>query len=306
MTRPRIPTALCINASYAQHAAVCIVSLLENNRELMFDLVVVSTDPLGMAEDKLRRTIRPYANCTLRIVQFDNPASIDLPLGGHYAKETYVRLWLADFFPSTIERILYLDSDIVVVGNVGNLWNTDIGDAVVGAVTIPGSTRCASCGVPEQFGYFQAGVLIINLKQWRDSRVPAQLRHWIAHNHQKIVDVDQDVLNACLYERRHPIPYIWNVIVPFYFNYHPLRIPDSEIRATRQNARIIHFNGPSKPWHYLNRHPRRAEYWKYLKLTEWRDYVPPDKSVVNWGKRTMGPFIPDHMRRLLKRAQSVR
>src|SRR6202035_5658175 len=115
--------------------------------------------------------------------------------GGHYAKETYVRLWLADFFSSNIERILYLDSDIVVVGDIANLWHADIGNAVLGAVTIPGSTRCASCGVPEQFGYFQAGVLIINLKRWRDSDVPAQLRDWIAGNYEKIVDVDQDVLN---------------------------------------------------------------------------------------------------------------
>lgn len=305
-TEIRIPTLFCINQTYAQHAAVCIVSLLENNRDLRFEIVVVSTNPLGAAEEKLHQTIERYRNCSLRIAQFDKAKFIALPLRGHYSLDTYVRLWMAEFFPADVDRILYLDSDVVVVGSIGELWRTDIRDSILGAVTIPGSTRCESCGVPEEFGYFQAGVLIINLKRWRDSDIPSILLRWINQNYEKIVDVDQDVLNACLYDRRHALPYIWNVIVPFYFNYHPLRIPNSEIRAARKNAHIIHFNGPSKPWQYLNRHPRRAEYWKYLKLTEWRDYVPPDKSVVNWGKRTMGPFIPDHIRRLLKRAQSVR
>ena len=298
----RIPTLFCINETYAQHAAVCMVSLLENNKDLEFDIVVVCTNPLGAEEEKLLRTIQQYRNCQIRTIPFDKAKSMALPLRGHYSLDTYVRLWVADFFAADVKRILYLDSDMVVVGSIADLWNADIRDAVLGAVTIPGSTRCAPCGVPEAFGYFQAGVLVINLERWRELDIPSVLSCWINQNYEKIVDVDQDVLNACLYDRRHPLPFIWNVIVPFYFNYHPLRISDSEIRRTRRNARIIHFNGPSKPWQYLNRHPRRAEYWKYLKLTEWRDYVPPDKSMVNWGKRTVAPFVPDRMRRLLRKA----
>ena len=298
--RTAIPTLLCINELYAQHAAVCIVSLLENNRDLAFDLVVVSTQPLGDAEEKLYRTLRRYGNYTLRTLQFRKAGSISLPLRGHYSLDNYVRLWVAEFFPGT-ERILYLDSDMVVVASIAELWNTDIEGSVLGAVTIPGSTRCEPYGIPAQFGYFQSGVLLINLKKWRDENVLAHMLDWIARNGDKIVDADQDVLNACLFDRRCPLDYVWNVITPFYFNYHPLGIPDSETRAIRKNARIIHFNGPSKPWHYLSRHPRRAEYWKYLQLTEWRDYVPPDRNMVNWGKRTFGPFLPNHIRLLLKR-----
>src|SRR5579871_2811016 len=152
----RIPTLFCINQSYAQHAAVCIASLLANNSDLEFDLVVVSSDELGSAEDRLRRSIEQYKNFTLRVVRFEKPLSVALPLRGHYSLDTYVRLWVADFFTPETERILYLDSDMVVVGSIAELWNTDIGDAVLGAVTIPGSTRCASCGVPEEFGYFKA------------------------------------------------------------------------------------------------------------------------------------------------------
>ncbi len=189
---------------------------------------------------------------------------------------------------------------MVVVGSISELWNTEIGDAILGAVTIPGSTRCGAYGIPESSGYFQSGVLLINLKRWRQEHVLERCLDWIRRDHEKIVDADQDVLNACLYGRRHRLPYIWNVIAPFYFDYHPLGIPQEELRAICRNARIIHFNGRSKPWHYLNRHPRGNEYWKYLALTDWRDYVPPDRNLLNWGKKKVGPLLPERMRFLLK------
>ena len=293
MASASIPTLFCINASYAQHAAVCIVSLLENNRALFFDLVVVSTEPLGAAEEKLRRSLRAYDNFTFRVLQLDASSSgMTLPTRAHYTIDNYTRIWISEFFPADVERVLYLDSDMVVVANIAQLWNADLGDAVVGAVTIPGSTRCAPYDIPERFGYFQSGVLLVNLKRWRREGIFDVLQDWIALHGEKIVDADQDVLNACLYDRRLRLPFVWNVITPFYFDYHPLGIPHSELLEVRRGACIIHFNGPSKPWHYLNRHPRRAEYWKYLHLTEWRDYAPPDKNLVNWGKRTFGSLVP--------------
>ena len=302
--QPRIPTLLCFNESYVQHAAVCMVSLLENNRNSAFDFVVVTTKGLGREEEKLHRTLHQYENCTLRTIHFKNPDTHALPLRIHYSIDTYTRLWAEEFFPNDVERILYLDGDMVAVGDISDLWNTELGIALLGAVTIPGSTRCAPCGVPERFGYFQSGVLLINLKRWRQNRILARCLDWIGRHHEKIVDADQDVLNGCLYDRRYPLPFVWNVIAPFYFNYHPLGISSEELRSIRQKARIIHFNGPSKPWHYLSRHPRRAEYWKYLALTEWKDYVPPDRNFVNWGKKHVGPFVPERMRLLLKRAAS--
>lgn len=302
MPLPSIPTLFCINSAYGQHAAVCIVSLLENNRDRFFEIAVVSTEPLGAAAEKLQRTVRAYDHCSLKIMHLGASSGMTLPVRAlHYTMDTYTRLWVADFFGADVDRVLYLDSDMVVVANIAELWNTDIGDCILGAVTIPGSTRCAAYGIPERFGYFQSGVLLINLKQWRGERIFDRLQDYIACNAEKIVDADQDVLNACLYDRRLPLPYVWNVIAPFYHNYHPLGISDLELQSVRRNARIIHFNGPSKPWSYLCRHPRRGDYWKYLKLTEWRDFRPPDKNLVNWAKW----MLPEPVRALLKKAAST-
>ena len=63
-----IPTLFCINSRYAKHAAVCIVSLLENNPDFFFDLVVVNTGDLGAEAAKLRRTLSAYSNCALKAI----------------------------------------------------------------------------------------------------------------------------------------------------------------------------------------------------------------------------------------------
>jgi lipopolysaccharide biosynthesis glycosyltransferase len=191
---------------------------------------------------------------------------------------------------------------MVVVGSIGELWRTSLDDHVLAAVTIPGSDRCPVFGIPEHYGYFQSGVMLINLAKWRKENIFDRLVQWIPENHDKIADADQDVLNSCLYRERIVLSYKWNVIAPFYFDYHPLGISNQELAEVRRDARIIHYNGPSKPWHYLSRHPRRDDYWKYLRISEWRDYVPEDKTLINWAKKHFGFLLPETLRRYIKRA----
>ncbi len=292
---------MCVNARYVQHAAVCLVSLLENNRDSSFDVVLVSTDKLTDEATKLFRSIAPYHNCVLSIRYFDKLLSVELPVTAqHYSIDNYTRLWVSEFFSDDVEKILYLDSDMVIVGDIGELWNTDISEWVIGAVSIPGSDRCAPLGIPERYGYFNSGVLLVNLQRWRAERVLDRLLAYIATNSEKIVDVDQDVLNACLYDRRLPLAYVWNVISPFFIDYYSLGISAGELRRVRRSARIIHFNGISKPWSYMCRHPRRQEYWKYLNKTEWRGYCEEDRNAINWVKKHFVSRLPEEMRKHLR------
>jgi lipopolysaccharide biosynthesis glycosyltransferase len=296
-----IPVLMCINARYAQHAAVCLVSLFENNPNSFFDVVIAVTEPLGEEEAKLRASLASYKNHTLTIKLFTVPSGVNLPVTkSRYTIDTYTRLWAAEFFSEETNQILYLDADMVIVGDIRDLWNVDLGQCVIAAATIPRSDRCRALGIPERYGYFNAGVLLINLARWRSEGLRDHLLAYIADNSDKIIDVDQDVMNACLYMQRLPLPYIWNVIVPFFFNYYPLGISAEELRAVRRHARIIHFNSDSKPWHYLCRHPRRAEYWKYLDKTAWRHFVPEDRTAINWVKKHFGSRLPEEVRQYLK------
>jgi lipopolysaccharide biosynthesis glycosyltransferase len=299
--RERIPVLMCINARYAQHAAVCLVSLLENNPDSFFEVVVVSTGELADEAAKLRRSLARYENHTLTIRYFSRSTTVNLPITAqHYSIDNYTRLWISEFFPNETKKVLYIDSDMVIVDSIQELWNTDITEWVLGAVSIPGSDRCPIFGIPERYGYFNSGVLLVNLERWRSEKVFDRLIEYIAANSDKIIDVDQDVLNACLYDRWLHLPHIWNTISPFYINYYPIDVSPRELRRIRSETRIIHFNGASKPWSYLCRHPRRMEYWKYLAKTAWCDYSEEDRSAINWLKKHVGSRIPPEMRNQLK------
>ncbi len=296
----RVNTLLCTNVLFQQHAAVCLTSLLANNPELFFDIVIVAQPTETLDEEKLSRSLMQFANQTLRFIKFSIPSNLSLPLIAHYTIDTYTRLWVNEFFPNNVGRVLYLDADIVVVGSIAPLWFADLGGALLGAVNIPGSDQGVRLlGLRQEDGYFNAGVLLIDLERWRATRAEEVVLNYIRNNPERIM-YDQDALNACFYACTKRLDYKWNVIRPFYWEPIVLPLERREIEAIRRDARIIHFNGGSKPWSYFCDHPRRGEYNRYLLMTDWRDYVAPDRTPLNMLRRAISAVIPNPVKTSVK------
>ena len=293
---------MCTNALFQQHAAVCLVSLLANNPDFFFNVVIVGRVSEKLDEEKLRRSLTHFPNHLLTFKKFVPPPDLLLPLapGAHYTIDTYTRIWLDEFFPATAGRVLYLDADIVVVGSIAPLWNTDLAGALMGAVDIPGSDQgVRRLGMRAEDGYFNAGVLLIDLAQWRATRADRVVVNYI-HDYPERLEYDQDALNACFRGVTKRLDYRWNVIRPFFREPLALPLERAEIEAIREEALIIHFNGGSKPWSYFCDHPRRGEYEKYLRMTEWRDYVPPDRTPLNILRKMISGVLPEPVRHFLK------
>jgi lipopolysaccharide biosynthesis glycosyltransferase len=285
---------------------VCLASILTNNQDLFFNLVIVAQAGETLEEEKLRRSLSRFSNHTLTFQAFVIPRNLLLPLNplAHYTLDTYTRLWLGEFFPATSKRVLYLDADIVVVGSIAPLWNVDLTGALMGAVDIPGSDRGVTrLAMRPEDGYFNAGMLLIDLEQWRATRAEETVLEYIRVNPERVL-YDQDALNACFHARTKRLDYKWNVIRPFYREPLELPLPRAEIEQIRREAVVIHFNGGSKPWSYFCDHPRRAEYEKYLRMTEWRDYVPPDRTPLNMLRKAAAAMLPDAAKARLKAAIS--
>jgi lipopolysaccharide biosynthesis glycosyltransferase len=210
---------------------------------------------------------------------------------------------VGDFFPQDVERVLYLDGDIVIVGDVASLWNTDLEGALLGAVDIPGSQAgIMRHGLRPEDGYFNAGVLLIDLAQWRATGARDETLKYVATYPGRVHDVDQDALNACFHARRKRLPYKWNVIWPFFREPPTVDLPRSEIETIRKDVCIVHYNGASKPWSYFCDHPLKGQYEKYLCMTEWRDFVPPDRTLLNKVRKAISAVLPEPSKRILKRA----
>jgi lipopolysaccharide biosynthesis glycosyltransferase len=301
--RPNVvPTLICTDAAYLQHSAVCLVSLLANNPEICFEIVIVTRPTELVDEEKLRRSLAGLPNYSLVFRQFSPPAGQLLPLNpqAHYTIDTYSRLWVETFFGEDVDRVLYLDGDVVVVGGIAELWNSDLEGNLLATVDIPGSDRGVTrLSMHIEDGYFNAGVLLIDLDQWRKTGAMRRVLDYVNENPDRVL-YDQDALNACFFDRRLRLDYKWNATWPFFGGSMKLPIPPAEIKKVRREARIIHFNGLSKPWSYLCDHPRRSEYGKYLKMTEWRDFVPVDRTPINRLRQGVSAVLPKSIRKLLK------
>jgi lipopolysaccharide biosynthesis glycosyltransferase len=294
-----VSVLMSTDSRFLQHAAVCLTSLLVNNPDLAFDIVIVSRPTESLDEEKLRRTLRLFFNHSLSFLKFQPPPDRTLPLY-EYTIDTWTRLWIEEFFPKHVDRVLYLDSDLVVTGNITQLWRTELEGALLAAVDIPGAVSAIPLledgsnwlGIQPDEGYFNAGVLIIDLKQWRDTRALDTVLAYVEANPDRVPNVDQDALNACFHARRKRLEYKWNLIRPFFRDPPVLPLSQGEMKEALEDARIIHFNGSLKPWNYFSDHPRKNEYAKYLRLTEWRDYVPPDRTPVNMLRKAVSAILP--------------
>jgi lipopolysaccharide biosynthesis glycosyltransferase len=302
----RVATLMCIDAVYLQHAAVCLVSLLANNPDLFFDIVVVRRPNEGFDDDKLRRSLQRFANHSLSFRVFTPPTEAALTLNprAHYTLDIWNRLWVEEFFAENVDRVLYLDADIVVTGSIAGLWRTDLEGNLVGAVDIPGAQAgVVRLGLAEN-GYFNSGVLLIDLKEWRRARVLDALISYIsAHPEQMVYTPDQDALNACLYDRKKRLDPKWNAVWTFFQETDPVPLPRAELETVRRQACIIHFNNSPKPWSYFCAHPRKAEYKKYLRMTEWRDFVPPDRTAMNRLRKLTAAVLPGNLKAFLRSVQ---
>lgn len=291
-SRKRAHLLMCGDAGYFQHIAVCLSSLLETNPEIEFDVVVLVTGNTAASADKLRRSLGRYPQLNLRLIDFDGSRLAGLPLASrYYPPEIYARFWIEDYFPAEVERVIYLDGDMVVTGPIDELLDLSLGDNVLAAVSIPGSARASILGYDPVFEYFNSGMMVINLKRWREIGARATLiaaAHRIAD---KLNDPDQDVLNFCFHAQRLKLDYTWNAITPFFRKINHLAISEAEIARVARDARIVHFNGGSKPWQYLCFHPFKPVYLRYLARTEWRDFRPADYKFINVVKKAIRALL---------------
>jgi lipopolysaccharide biosynthesis glycosyltransferase len=288
-----IPLLFCCDPGFVQHMAVTMVSLLENTQNCLFDITVVTRTPFGDLEAKLRRTLAAYANAaSLRILSFAIPEEVRPPTNERLPVDAYLRIWLARFYSPDVKKIIYLDSDLVVIGNLVEVWETPLGSKLLAAVPIPGSDRWILHGTPQERGYFNSGLMLVNLGAWRERCCETTALEYLRNHPDRLLDADQDILNACFYDSWVRLPLEWNVISPFYKHSHPLGLTESAVSRVQQCAKVIHYNGVAKPWLYGCDHPRADEYWRYLRRTEWKDYVPPDLTLKERTKKLLRHMTP--------------
>lgn len=203
-----------------------------------------------------------------------------------YVKAEYVsiasfyRLLIPDLIPQQFDKVIYLDGDLVVRGNLEELWQADLGENFVLAAQdtyIPyvscrtGFFNYEKLGVPPDSKYFNAGVLVIDLKKWRDAGTSAKAIEYFVQNLEHVGWYDQGILNGLLAGQWGELDPRWNMSPTSVFGFSSWQqSPFSEetYNALTRDPFIVHYVSEKKPW--TSRHTLCKEYFfQYVDMTEW-------------------------------------
>jgi lipopolysaccharide biosynthesis glycosyltransferase len=255
---------------YLQHITVMLCSFFAKNQHHNVNaFVIVPENTQKCLLTKIKNSMTASFSSKLHFLFH---ADISAKVFGMITTATYFKLVIGEILPPDIDRVLYLDGDIIVRGDIKDLYNYPID--IVGAVpdTVNQETF-KKLGLLSGEPYFNAGVLLVDLDKWRADRIGARALEFARSHPDRISFAEQCALNWVLRGRWTPLPERWNLQA------HTLA-PKSASRRVKA-AQIIHFSGNDKPWYYMTRHPAKREYLSYLSRTEWKSYKYPDYSIRN-------------------------
>ena len=272
-----IHIACCSNEKLAPMFGVVVTSVGIN---VTSDDVMIYLLHNGLKDSTVKRLqkIADRYNVGLKFLEIDLEILKDCPVDDkiHYGNiMMYARILLPSMLPN-LDKVIYLDCDLVVCKDLKSLWETDVNDV---AVAMAPDLWYQDKGTLSRLGidnnYLNSGVIVMNLDYWRKHDVMKRLLAYISDKGNELIYNDQDSLNAILHDERRQLPVKYNV-TPHYFLKNPDNYPKEmheEIRDARINPIIFHFLGKIKPWSLGCYLPGKELFMKYQKASGWRHFT---------------------------------
>ena len=281
-----IHIACAADENYAPHCAAMLHSLLSTNSPEQVTIHFLHGPRLDREVLRRLAALVEGARARLDLIEIADELVTGLQKRGRVAGVMWYRLFLPERIPD-LDRILYLDSDTLVVDSLRPVWETDLGDAYAAAVSNDLTPRLRhrplELGLRDVADYFNSGVLLMNLDLLRrDAMREKILAHARAHPY--LMWQDQDPLNVLFAGRWHKLHPRWNCQSSLYYYDHAYDLfGEQAVREARSAPAIIHFEGPDviKPWHYLSKHPYRARYLAHRAETPWAAFTPMGRTLKN-------------------------
>ncbi len=276
--------ACTATGSYTPHAATMLKSLLLNTPGVSVCIYFLHDASFNSDwRAGLERTLQGHGASLRCIPAGDTLPRSELPASGIFSEACWYRLLLPELLPD-VERVLYLDCDLLVLDTLQALWNTDLEDMPLGAVTdaAPRAARRAiQLGVPAAH-YFNSGVLLMDLRRMRAEGTAAQIFEQARRHSAQLRYPDQDPLNLVLHARHKRLPLRYNLQVACYTE-KPSRLNTAaaELHDALARPAVVHFNIAWKPWHYRSKHPLRRRYAEYRRQTAWPAFELEGRNFKN-------------------------
>ena len=262
MKEQLIPIFYACDDAFVKFTIVSMHSLIKNaSKDYHYILHILHTEISDEMKDMVNRLASD--NFEIRFIDVTNylqSISEKLPLRDYYSKTTYYRLFIAEMFPQ-YSKALYLDSDTVILGDVSELYQTDIGDAYLGACHEQVMVQSREFGTyvekvvgVSRYNFFNAGLMLINCDRFRIHFVLDKFIDYL-HYYNFVVTQDEDYLNLICKDHVYWLDQRWNTEA---FGNVPYPV---------EQAEMVHYIMTNKPWHYED--CRFGDiFWEYARETE--------------------------------------
>lgn len=246
-----------IDRNYLPHFATMLYSLLASNPTGRFSIYVMNST---LTEDDLayaRRIIGDRGEIHLVRVAEDGLA--DAPTTDRYPREMYYRIFAAEYLPRELDRVLYLDPDMIINGSLGELYDMQMGTAFFAAASHIGSLlhffNKLRLDMDEESPYINSGVMLMDLQRLREEQDTDDVFDYIESHRGKLLLPDQDIISGLYGDRIIPLdPYRYNMTERLYM-LHRQSGGRMDLDYVRRTAAVIHYCGRNKPWrqNYIGR-----------------------------------------------------
>lgn len=260
-----------LDQNYVPQLQVLLTSLAVNNPGEAVRLYLLHSAIPEQRLAAVRRQCEAYGYdfCPIRV---EDSLFQGAPVTRQYPKEMYYRLLAPCLLPSSVQRVLYLDPDALLINPIRPLWEADLKGYLFAAAAHTGKTELANninqlrLGI--EHSYYNSGVILMDLEAGRREIQPQALFRYVSLHRKELVLPDQDVLNAMFSERILPLEdVLWNYDARNYSSYLLLSGGTCDLKWIMENTAILHFCGKEKPWKAKYVHRFGILYQHYAQLT---------------------------------------
>lgn len=272
---------------FAEILGVSAVSLYENNQSMeKIRIYVLDSGISEENKEKLRSVSRKYNRDEMQFISARNISQI---LSVNVSTDRgslsqYARLFISRDLPANLERVLYLDCDIIINDSLSELWNLDMKGKIIAALKDAFSRQYRkNIELRPDDVMFNSGVMLVDLKRWSEFKTEQKLLSFIKRHNGVIQQGDQGALNAVLSKETYCFHPKFNSVTIFYdFTYEEMLIyrrpvhfySEKTVREAKEHPVVIHYTTSFtslRPWIRGSKHPYRDKWLYYKKKSPWAD-----------------------------------